>query len=127
DGGWMVSGTIDVLNPNAAGDDVTGLSVVDAINDANASCNVTGGSGATVAGAGSKSFSYTCAYSAPPVSSDETNTATVTWPTQTLSDGSGLNGNSIPATADVNWGTTTPSIKDNCANVADDNSGTTVV
>src|SRR5207245_2336670 len=126
DGGWQVTGTIQAFNPNGAGDDVTGVVVTDAINDPNASCSVTGGVNATIAGLGSKSFAYSCSYTAAPASSSQTNTATVTWPTQTLADGSSLSGNSTTSSAPIDWSTTTPAAFDNCTNIADSNPDTTV-
>jgi hypothetical protein len=126
DGSWQVSGTIDVANPNAPGDDVSGVNVGDAINDPNASCNVTGGSNA-IPGAGSSAFLYSCTYSAAPASLSQTNTATVSWPSQTLADGSTLTGNSTTATALIDWSSVTPKLIDDCTNVADSNPDATVV
>src|SRR5205823_4315402 len=78
---WSVTGTISVNNTNA--DPVTGVTVTDDIGDANATCAVTGGTNATLA-SGSNDFPYTCTYSAAPANTTETNTATVTWPSQVL-------------------------------------------
>jgi hypothetical protein len=90
DSGWNVAGTITVTNPNQNSDDnstvpVTGVEIDDSINDANAPCAVNGGiNTALTIPDPSDSFSYTCVYSAPPASTTETNTVTVSWPTQTL-------------------------------------------
>ncbi len=74
---WKVSGTITVTNPNDQV--VTGVSVSDKIlSEPNATCTVTGGS-TTIAAGGSTTFNYTCAYTAAPAASAQTNQATVTW------------------------------------------------
>lgn len=85
DKNWQVNGTITVENSNA--DPVTGVDVTDAIDDPNATCTVAGGAGLTVPGSGSLAIPYTCTYSAAPANPTETNTATITWPTQDLSGG----------------------------------------
>ena len=124
DSGWAVGGAIVVFNPNAA--DAPNIDVTDAINDAGASCVVTDGTNATVPGLGSKSFAYTCSYSGAPTSSSETNTATVSWTSETLSDGSVLTANTLFPTAPIDWSATTPVLVDNCASVADSSPDTTV-
>lgn len=102
DSAWQVAGTITVLNPND--DNVAGINVTDAINDVNTTCTVTGGSDMTIAGGSSQGFPYICAYSIVPASNSEKNTATVTWPTQTLPNGD-LNGGSdsfvVPFSFDI--------------------------
>jgi hypothetical protein len=85
DKNWQVNGTITVHNSNA--DAITGVDVTDAVNDPNATCTVTGGTGLTVDGGASVALSYACTYSAAPANPTETNTATITWPAQDLSDG----------------------------------------
>jgi hypothetical protein len=117
DSGWAVSGKISVSNPNKAA--VSGIDVTDAINDANASCAVTGGSSATIPAESVEEFPYSCTYSAAPKASSETNTATVKWGSQTLSDGSTLAANSTTATKPINWSTTTPAIVDGSVSVSD--------
>jgi hypothetical protein len=119
DSGWTVSGDITVTNPNAAGDNVTGVNVTDAINDANATCTVTGGSNATIPGASSIDFPYTCTYSQAPGASSQTNTATITWPAQTLADTSVLAANSATGTAGIDWSSVDPTIVDGSVTVTD--------
>jgi len=109
-----VSGDITVFNPNL--DNITGANVTDAINDANATCTVTGGSNATLA-PGDNVLAYSCTYSAAPLSDQETNTATVTWPTQTLSNGALAAGN---ASFNFDFSFTVNQI-DDCVSVVDDN------
>jgi hypothetical protein len=77
-GSWSVSGTITVQNLNDF--DISNVDVTDSINDPNASCTVTGGSGATIPANGSVEFPYSCSYSAAPAGDNEINTATATWP-----------------------------------------------
>jgi hypothetical protein len=116
DSGWAATGTITVTDPN--NDPVTGVDITDAINDPNASCNVTGGNNATVDN-GTTAFDYTCTYSAAPQSTSETNTATIDWPTQTLSpSGAALTGGSTTATASVDLSNPT-NVTDNCVTVGD--------
>ena len=87
DSGWSAGGTITVFNPNLNRDSstvpVNHVTVTDGIADPHATCLVTDGNDVTI-DTGSASFAYTCAYSAAPASLDETNTATVSWPDQTL-------------------------------------------
>jgi hypothetical protein len=82
DGNWKVSGLITVDNPNTG--DVTGVTVTDAIADANATCAVTGGTSATIPAASAVDFPYTCTYTAAPSSTSELNTGTVAWGAQTV-------------------------------------------
>src|SRR5439155_10804493 len=78
---YHVSGTITAFNPN---DDPVLADISDAIDDPNASCSVTGGTGASVA-PGFTQFPYDCDFGGnAPASSDETNTATVSWADQNL-------------------------------------------
>lgn len=120
DGGTVsnvsVSGTITVFNPNL--DNVTGANVTDAINDLSATCTVTGGSNATLA-PGDNDFAYSCSYSAAPASDSETNTATVTWPTQDLSNGE-LQGDTASFNFDFTF---TVNLIDECVNVTDSYAG----
>jgi len=85
DKNWQVNGKITVNNSNA--DPITGVDVTDAVNDPNATCTVTGGTGLTICGGGSVVVAYTCTYSSAPANPTETNTATIAWPAQDLSDG----------------------------------------
>jgi hypothetical protein len=115
---WEVTGEISVENPNGAA--VSGVEVTDAINnDPNATCSVTGGSGAEIPANGEKKFPYSCTYSSTPAASSQTNTATVKWGTQTLSNGSTLEESSTTATAPVDWSSTTPTIVDGSVSVED--------
>jgi hypothetical protein len=84
DGGTVdnvtVNGTITVFNSNTA--PVTGVDVTDNLSDGTV-CTVTGGSAATIAGASFADFPYECELSDLPAEPLD-NTATVTWPEQTL-------------------------------------------
>jgi hypothetical protein len=80
-----VTGTITVTNPNSAGVPITGVS--DQLSDGTV-CTVTGGGAQTLA-SGDTKFPYSCSLSAVP-SGSLTNTVTVSWIAQTLSDGSTL-------------------------------------
>lgn len=107
DGGWLVTGEIKVNNPNSGA--VTGVEVEDAIYkgagelDANAECEVEGGSGgAEIKAESSRSFPYTCKFSDEPESESETNVAVVTWPEQTV-DGKLLAEGETEAEAEVDW------------------------
>jgi hypothetical protein len=116
DSGWQVTGVITVLNPNSF--PVSGVNVTDSINDANASCAVTGGSNVTIGAFSASSFSYTCTYSAAPASNSETNTATATWPD--------FGSPNTSASFDVPFSFDTgsagnPTVIDNCVTVVDDN------
>ena len=86
DGGTVsnvaVSGTIQVFNPNASA--ITGADVTDQLSDGT-TCTVTGGANVTLA-SGANNFAYSCSLSALPSGSLD-NTATVTWPAQTLTEG----------------------------------------
>jgi hypothetical protein len=117
DSGWTVTGTVSVTNPNAAA--VENVDVTDSINDANATCNVTGGSKATIPATTTAKFAYTCTYSAAPTSSSETDTATVAWPAQTLADKSVLAGGSLETSAAVEWPAATVTIVDGSVSLND--------
>lgn len=130
DSGWQVGGDITVNNPNDIGSDVTGVSVTDAIeNETNASCSVDAGSpgsvdptNGTIPGASSIDFPYVCTYSQAPAASSQTNEATITWPEQTLANGSDLAGNSgnpLTATADIDWTSVTPNVTHDTTTVKD--------
>jgi hypothetical protein len=77
-----VTGTITVFNPNV--DNITGADVTDQLSDGT-DCTVTGGSSTTL-GPGDNDFAYSCDLSGLP-SGTLDNTATVTWPTQSLTTG----------------------------------------
>ena len=100
DSNWQVSGQITVENPNTA--PVDGVTVVDEIDDPGATCVSSGGS-STVPAGGTVVFDYLCTYSAAPASASETNTATVSWPEQTLANGELLAAGSTQAQAAVVW------------------------
>lgn len=122
DSGWQVSGTILVLNPND--NDFNGVNVTDQINDPNATCAVTGGSGVTIPANTQVAFGYGCTYAAPPATNAETNTATASW------DGSAYG--TPDASASFSIGFTiddgsagNPDVSDNCVAVTDNFNGTT--
>ncbi|HEX3510841.1 MAG TPA: hypothetical protein VHT27_07045 [Solirubrobacteraceae bacterium] len=117
DSNWQASGTVKVSNSNSA--PITGVTVTDAVNDAHATCVVTGGSKAEIPAAGSKEFAYTCTYSAKPSSQSETDTATVTWGAQELSNGSSLAGGTLQPTAPVNGVEVSPTIVDGSVTIGD--------
>jgi Carboxypeptidase regulatory-like domain len=79
-----VSGTITVTNHNNV--PLTGVNVTDSVNDRNAKCTVTGGTGARIPASplypgalATATFPYTCTYSAPPASVNEVDTANAAW------------------------------------------------
>jgi len=117
DSGWKVSGAISVSNTNSAA--VSGVEVTDAINDPNASCSVTGGTNATLPAESVTAFAYSCTYSSAPETSSETNTATVKWDMQTLSNGATLKASSATGKAPVDWSSTSPTIIDGSVVVTD--------
>lgn len=107
DSGWTIEGEVKVNNPNAAA--VTGVEVEDAIYkgvgelDANASCEVEGGSGgAEIEAESNSSFPYTCEYSGEPEAESETNVAVISWPEQTVG-GKLLDEGETEAEAGVDW------------------------
>jgi len=85
DSNVKVTGKITVTNPNSANVAIT--SVTDKLSD-NTACTVTGG-GAQSLTPGAHDFNYSCSLSAVPASA-LTNTATVSYAEQTLTDGSHL-------------------------------------
>jgi hypothetical protein len=122
DGNWAVDGTITVINSNE-NDAVTGVDITDSINDANAACVVTDGTSQTIPADSSSTFGYSCTYSAAPSSSNETNSALVTWPDQDLATDGHLAGGTATFTFPVSWATPTNLI-DDCVNVTDTYAGT---
>jgi hypothetical protein len=125
DGSYYVDGSIDAINNNNA--DVTGVTVSDNIGDPNAICVVTGGTNVTVPANGDVELGYTCTYSAAPASSSQTNTATITWPDQDLSNGSHLTGATIHPTASVDWTAVTPTLVNQTVTVTDPNASPTTL
>jgi len=110
-----LGGDITVNNPNV--DTITGVTITDAVKDEpNATCIVTGGEDATLA-PGPNVFPYSCTYTEKPASDSETNIATMTWPTQTLSNGE-LPGDSIDIPKDFTF---TVNPIDECVTVTDPN------
>jgi hypothetical protein len=117
DGNWKVSGTITVSNPNAASVDVS--SIADTV-DNGGTCTVDTSGGLTVPGPGVKTYPYECIYGpAGPSPLAGTNTVTVSWDDQTLSDGSVLAGNSASGSAAFDFGTAVPTIVDGSVDVSD--------
>jgi hypothetical protein len=116
DSGWLVTGEIEVNNPNSG--DVTGVDIEDSINDLGASCEVTGGSNATIPANSSEAFPYECTYSAEPGSPSETNTAIVSWDEQTV-DGQLLDEGEAEAEAAVEWGEAELNVVDGSIEVED--------
>src|SRR2546428_4233939 len=102
DSGWAVGGNIIVSNSNAAAAQISGIT--DAIDDANATCLVTGSFPATIPASGSTGFAYACTYAAVHASANQTNTATITWADQTLSNATLLKAGNATATASITWG-----------------------
>ncbi|MGN6202861.1 MAG: hypothetical protein ACTHNY_10730, partial [Solirubrobacterales bacterium] len=107
DSGWYVEGEITVNNPNSGA--VEGVDVEDSIFkgagevDANAECEVEGGSAGTeVAAKGNSKFAYKCTYGEEPEGETETNVAVVSWPEQTV-DGKLLAEGETEAEAEVDW------------------------
>jgi hypothetical protein len=132
DSDWKVAGTITVTNPNT--NDVTGVTVSDAI-DNGGTCTVSSDNGVTYAssvtvtvpGSDSVDILYKCTFTSDPGSG--TNTATVSWPTQTLGDPytSDLQAGSVsPApTATYDFSLVTPTIVDGSVTVTDTFNGVT--
>src|SRR5262245_1859529 len=112
--GWQVNGTITIANQNPAGDDITGVTVTDAV-DNGGTCTVTGDMPVTVPAGGSVTLNYNCTYASAPSPSKGKNTATVTWPEQTW----GLPAGSTPATATFDFGAVTPGLFNECVDVSD--------
>src|SRR5215469_385582 len=113
-----VSGTIQVFNPNVDGSNnpvaVSGVNVTDQLSDGT-QCTVTDGLNASLTSADT-SFSYSCSLSGLPQGQLD-NTVTVTWPSQTLSDGDFLLGDS--ATFTFSSITFTENKVDDCVEVTD--------
>jgi hypothetical protein len=112
DSDWAVAGEITVENPNDW--EAITVDVADEIDDANASCTVTGGDDAVIPAGESSKFSYSCTYSAAPESGSQTNTATVTWD----KDAASTPNDSAKGTAPVNWAVS-PALVDDCVEVTD--------
>lgn len=112
-----VTGTITVTNPNAASVDING--VTDQLSDGTV-CAVADGGAQTLA-SGNTEFSYECDLSAVPTS-DLTNTASVSWGDQDLSDGSHLAAASASFTTGVIL--FAANAIDDCVNVTDTIAGT---
>ncbi len=115
-GNVKVAGTITVSSFNV--DNITGAGVTDVLSDGTV-CTVTGGSNATL-GPGDNDFSYSCDLGSSLPSGQLDNTATVTWPTQTLSTGA-LAGSSADFT--FNNISFTENAIDECVNVTDSYTG----
>ena len=118
DGGTIhysdVTGDITVFNGNAG--DILLDSVTDVLSDTT-NCTVDTSGGLTIPAGGSADFPYTCGLTGYPGDyPNTTNTATITWSDQTLTDGTFLAGDSKDYTVPVDF---TTSISDNCANVTD--------
>src|SRR5438874_1019648 len=116
DSGWAVAGNINVSNSNAAAAQISGIS--DAIDDANATCLVTGTFPATIPASGSSTFAYACTYAAVHAAANQTNTATITWADQTLSNATLLKAGNATATASIAWGDPTTTV-DGSVSVSD--------
>jgi hypothetical protein len=110
DSNFVVSGVIDVFNPNDGA--VSGVAATDSIGSVN--CAVSGGS-STIPGGGSTEFSYSCSLPSATASDSGTNTAVVTW------DASSVNspGSSTNATAPYDFSAATPTVSGNCTTVSD--------
>jgi hypothetical protein len=119
DGGTIssvkVTGTITVFNPNV--DNITGADITDVLSDGTV-CTVTDGSD-VILGPGDNDFAYDCDLSGLP-QGELDNTATVTWPDQTLS-----NGNLVGDSADFTFSKISfaENTIDECVNVADSYAG----
>src|SRR5207245_2617063 len=72
----------------------------------------TGGTGAIIPASGSASLAYSCSYSAVFASSNQTNTASIAWAQQTLSNATLLLAGSASGTAAVAWGDPTTLVDD---------------
>ena len=114
-GDWQVNGTITVANANAAA--VT-LSGIDDTVDNGGFCAVDTGGDLTVP-AGGRSFAYTCTYTGAPSPAAGTNTVTVRWDDQALSDGSLLAGNSASWQEPFDFTNVAPTVVDGSVDVTD--------
>jgi hypothetical protein len=119
DSNWAVTGKITVTNPNS--EDFTGVDVTDAINDANATCTVTNGTGLTVKANDFVTVDYSCTYSAAPATNSETNTATASWDNTSY----GAPDSSAQGTAGVDFSKVTPTKVNDTITVQDTFQGTT--
>jgi hypothetical protein len=118
DSGWLVRATATVWNPNAAGDDVSGVNV-SATVDNGGSCPA-GSPSLNVPGQGSTTLNFSCAYGGPPSPGAGTLTLTVSWPAQTLHSGAPLAAGSTTATAPLDFGDPAAvSPVDDCVSVSD--------
>jgi hypothetical protein len=107
-----VTGTITVFNNASA--DITLATLTDQLSDGT-TCDVVTGSDLVIPASSSRGFSYSCGLSAPPGDApDTTNTATMTWNEQTLSDESVL-----PAGTDFDTVPVEFTVSDNCATATD--------
>ena len=118
DSNWVVSGSITVFNPNE--DEVTGVDVTDAV-DNGGTCSVTGGSGVTIPALDSSTFSYSCTYGSAP--GNGKNTATATWPDQTLATAGELKGGSADFTVPFTFPSDPANLTDECVSVSDSYAG----
>ncbi len=114
-GDWQVNGTIDVTNPNGAG--VT-LSGIDDAVDNGGSCTVDTSAGLMVPPDGA-TYPYTCAYTSAPSPAAGTNTVTVHWDNQALSDGSLLAAGSASWDQPFDFDSVAPAIVDGSVDVTD--------
>jgi hypothetical protein len=113
DSDWVVKGTITVSNPNDW--EAITADVTDAIDDANASCTVTGGDDVEIPASDSEELDYECTYSSAPTTDPATNTATATWDAVAAFTPSG----SAEGTASIDWADTTPNAIDDCVKATD--------
>jgi hypothetical protein len=112
DGGWKVTGTIHVANPNMF--DVSGVNVTDAVDDGG-NCAVDNGTDVTVPGLGFVDLTYTCTYDNQPDPPTGTNTATAKW-----DEGPNVH-KSADGQASFDFGDAVPTIVDGTVNVTDPN------
>lgn len=116
DSNVKVSGTITVTNPNSDAVAITG--VTDHLSD-NTACTITD-TVPTSLPAGNTTLNYSCSLSAVP-STALTNTATVSWDAQTLTEGqlaAGSKSFTYPSSGGISF---TATEKDTCVTVVDDN------
>ncbi len=111
-----VTGTITVTNPNASSVDITSL--IDQLSDTTG-CTITPSPPSSL-GLGPTAFTYECDLPDGSVPIGLSNTATVSWDSQFLDDGSFLIGNSVSDTVPVDF---TGTLTDNCVDVTDDLAG----
>jgi parallel beta-helix repeat protein len=77
DSAWLVTGKITVTNPNTLVA-INAVTITDAISNGG-TCSVVGGLNVSIPAGGSKTFNYTCTYTAMPTSYSGINTATTSW------------------------------------------------